>query len=342
MSAAWGYGLFALATALLLAGVAGFAVFAMSRASAQSLAPVSTRLLLAGAWTYLAAVVALAVHYVQETLQGRMQWHWIVFGPAVLAALVVLDVGLYRKLVRNNLPSWRRYRQYLRREDAEPEAMRRAFVDDVLLQRPLWQSSRVRWVRHALIFWGFGLMFAAELAAVFVREGFPAFGWHDIWREPGHPLRQAFDFAFDLTGLMVLAGCLLALAWRVAVNATPDRKYADTPTTVFLLVVVAGGFVLEGWRIAPTLADPAHAASFIGLPVAHALTAAGLAQSTAGYRALWLFHVVAACAFIAYVPLKRMVHTCATPLGRLMNSQKALAAAKRRGVLGAMLLRRNG
>ena len=142
MPAAWGYALFALATALLLAGAAGFAVLGMTRAGAAGLAPLSARVLLAGAWTYAAAVVALAVHFVQETLQGRMEWHWIVFGPMVLLALVILDVGLYRKLVRNNLPTWQRYRAYVRREDAEPEAMRRTFVDEVLLHRSLWHVSR--------------------------------------------------------------------------------------------------------------------------------------------------------------------------------------------------------
>ena len=40
------------------------------------------------------------------------------------------------------------------------------------------------------------------------------------------------------------------------------------------------------------------------------------------------------------MPIKRLVHTCATPIGRLMYSQKGLLAARRRGVLGAMLLRK--
>jgi len=338
MPAAWGYALFALATALLLAGAAGFAVLGMTRAGGPGLAPLSARLLLAGAWTYAAAVAALAVHFIQETLQGRVEWHWIVFGPLALAALVALDVGLYRKLVRNNLPTWQRFRSYIRREDAEPDAMRRTLVDDVVLHRALWRTSRFRWFRHTLIFWGFAAMFVLELGAVFLREAFPAFGWRDVWREARHPVRLAFDFAFDFTGLMMLAGCLLALAWRVRVNATPERKYADTPTTVFLLVVVLTGFVIEGLRIAPAPGDAQHAASFVGVGFAHALSALGIA-SPALLQPLWVAHAVAACAFIAYVPVMRLVHTCATPLGRLMNSQKGLLAAKRRGVLGAMLLR---
>jgi len=338
LNAAWGYGLFAAAAALLGAGSALFAVFALSSAGdSEALRRGFTRLLIAGGCAYVLAVFALTGHYVYETLQGRMEWHWIVFGPAVLASLIVLDVGLYQKLVKNNLPTWRRYRQYISRDESDPGAMRKTLLDDVIVHRTLYHVSKFRWLRHTLIFWGFAGMFAVELVAVFVREGFPAFGWRDIWREPGHPVRLAFDFLFDLTGLMMLVGCVLALIWRAMVNASPERKYADTPTTLFLLFVVASGFVVEGWRIAPTLGDPVHAASFLGLAFAWILAATGIA-ATGLYQPLWVVHVIGACAFIAYVPVKRLVHTCATPMGRLMYSQSGLLAAKKRGVLSAMLL----
>lgn len=342
LSAAWGYGLFAAAAILLALGSAAFAVVALSKAGDTSLLQGLLAVFFRGGGSaYVLALFALAGHYIHETVQGRMEWHWVLFGPAALAALVILDVGLYRKLVRNNLPTWRRYRQYIRREDADPAAMRRTLVDEVIVHRSLWRAGQLRWLRHTLIFWGFAAMLAVELAAVFLREGLPAFGMRDIWREPGHPVRLAVDFAFDLTGLMVLAGCLLALAWRVLVNSTPERKFADTPTTVFLLFVVASGFVVEALRIAPDIANPAHAASFMGAAFAWPLAAAGLTDAGL-HEPMWVIHAIAACAFIAYVPIKRLVHTCATPMGRLMNSQQGLLAARKRGVIGAMLLRGQG
>lgn len=337
LDAAWGYGLFAASVLLLGAGGAVFAVFALSRAGdTRTLAQGASALLWSGLGAYVLALCALAGYFAYETFQGRMEWHWIAFGPAILAALVVLDLGLYRKLVKNNLPTWQRFRPYISRERSDPAALRRTLVDDVILQRSLYRTSKLRWLRHALIFWGFAAMFLVELAAVFLREGFPAFGWPDIWRVPGHPVRLAFDFVFDFTGLMILSGCLLALAFRASVNARPERKFTDTPTTLFLLFVVASGFVVEGLRIAPAAGDPAHAASFVGVAFARALNAAGWANPAA-YDTLWLVHVIGACAFIAYVPVQRLVHSCATPMGRLMGSQKELLEAKRRGVLGAML-----
>jgi nitrate reductase gamma subunit len=275
-----------------------------------------------------------------ETFQGRVEWRWIVFGPSILTALIVLDYGLYRKLVKNNLPTWRRYKQYISRDQSDPAAMRRTLIDEVVLHRSLFHASRIRWLRHTLIYWGFMSMFATELVAVIVRDGFPAFGWRDIWREEGNPVRLAFALIFDTTGLMIVAGCLLALAWRVAVNAAPERKYSDTPTTIFLLFVVVTGFIVEGLHMLPTVGDPGHRIAFAGAFAARVMAAIGV-TSTALYTPLWLVHVLAACGFIAYVPVMRLIHSCATPLGRLANSQQQMLAAKKRGVLSAMLARPN-
>ena len=339
VGAGWGYGLF-FASLLLLAGAAvALALLALTRAfDTDRLRGSAAWLGLSGAWLYAWAVGALAGHYTLETFEGRMELKWILFGPAVLAALVVLDVGLYRMLVGRNLPTWRRYRGVIRRGLANPEAMRRTLVDDVILHRTLRSVSAFRWLKHTLIFWGFALMFATELLAVFVREGFPAFGWPDIWEVPLHPVRLAFDFVYDFTGLMVLVGCALAIGWRIAVQGTEEQKYTDTPTAVFLFLVVLSGFAVEGMRLA-ALPETLHGVSFVGTVFAMATPAAAGPGSTA-YEALWLVHVLGSCAFIAYVPVKRLVHSCATPMGRLMHSQRELLAAKRQAVLTGLMTRR--
>jgi MFS family permease len=337
LAAAWGYALFVASGLLLFSGTVVFAVFVLTRVGKTSTMQRGFVLLfLGGAGAYVLSLSALAGYYMHEALGGRIEWHWMVFGPLVVAALVVLDYGLYRKLVKNNLPTWRRYRKYIGREQSDPAAMRRSLVDEVILHRSLFRISRVRWLRHALIFWGFIAMFVTELFAVVLRDGFPAFGWRDIWREPGHPLRLAFAWVYDVTGLMIVLGCLLALAWRAAVNASPDRKYSDTPTTLFLLFVAVTGFIIEGLHIVPMLNGPAYSVTPIGLGIARLMAHGGLARVEL-YQPLWVVHVIAACLFIAYVPVMRLIHSCATPFGRLANSQKAMLAAKKRGVLGGML-----
>jgi nitrate reductase gamma subunit len=336
---AWGYGLLLVCVMLLLAGSLLFAVFIFSHLFDDStLKGTFTWLFFLGVWAYVLGVCALGGHFIAETIAGRMGFKWILFGPAALAALVMFDHGLYRSLVKNNLPAWARYRQYISRSGSDPAAMRRTFVDDVVLHRALFSVNGFRWLRHTLIYWGFVLMFGLELIAVFVREALPAFGYRDIWEELEHPVRLAFDFGFDFFGLMVLVGCVLALVYRVMVNGTEEQKYTDTPTTVFLLLVVFSGFVVEALRMA-SVPSEYHMVSFVGSFMAEFVPQGDWLESTT-YEFLWLLHVLGSCLFIAYVPIKRLVHSCATPMGRLMYSQKGLLAAKREGVLRGLLTNR--
>ncbi|MBT5513203.1 MAG: hypothetical protein HOK25_03860 [Rhodospirillaceae bacterium] len=335
---AWGYGLLLIATVALFFGAGLFFIFILTRYfDTQSLKQTFVGLLRLGGWLYVLGVAALSGFFVDETLHGRMELNWILFGPTVLAAVIFLDLGVYRLLIKKNLPTWQRFGHLVSRDLSDPESMRRTLVDDVIMHRSLLSVSRFRWFKHTLIFWGFSLMFGAEILAVFVREAIPAFGMRDIWEELDHPIRRAFDFAYDFTGLMVLLGCVLALIWRVVVNGKPEQKYSDTPTALFLFFVVLSGFVLEGARISVAGADAMNLASFVGVVFSYGFSDGGDIAS-AIYQPLWYVHVFGSCAFIAYVPVKRLIHSCATPMGRLMNSQTDLLAAKKKASIRGLLI----
>jgi len=338
LNEAWGYGLMLVATIALLLGICAFGLFVLTQEfDTASLARTYKGLLVFGGWLYVLGVSALSGYFVFETLHGRMELRWILFGPVVLACVVVLDVGLYRLLIVKNLPTWQRFGALISRADSEPGRMRKALVDDVILHRSLFDVSAFRWFKHTLIFWGFSIMFAVEIVAVFVREGLPAFGADDIWEDLGHPLRMAFDFAYDFTGLMVLIGCMLALLWRLKVQGTAEQKFTDTPTAAFLFFVVVSGFLLEGARIAAEDGLTTNVASFVGVLFAR-LFEVGSDTYDRIHAPLWYIHVFGSCAFIAYVPVKRLVHSCATPMGRLMNSQIGLLAKKKEAALRGMLV----
>ena len=333
-----GYGLLLVATISLFFGVGAFAFFVLSQFfETTSLVRTYKRLLRIGGWLYVLGVSALAGYFVFETAEGRMELKWILFGPSVLAAILILDIGLYRILIAKNLPTWRRFGALITREESQPKRMRQVLIDDVILQRSLFDVNSFRWFKHTLIFWGFSIMFAVEIVAVFVREGIPAFGFKDIWEDFTHPVRMAFEFAYDFTGLMVLLGCGLALLWRLKVQGTPEQKFTDTPTAAFLFFVVISGFLLEGSRIAAEDASDLNAAAFVGVIFAH-LFSEGRATYELIYQPLWYIHVLGSCAFIAYVPIKRLVHSCATPIGRLMNSQIGLLAKKKEASIRGILL----
>ncbi|NQU62250.1 MAG: hypothetical protein HQ512_14055 [Rhodospirillales bacterium] len=333
---AWGWGLFLVSALLLSAGTgAGGTLIFSKRFYTESLKAVTAWLLVLGGMFYVWGIFGLGGYFVFEALEGRMETRWIVFGPVVLAAIFILEFGLYRIIVERNLPTYRRFGQFITRRDSDPDAMRRTLVDEVVLHKSLFSVSGFRWFKHTLIFWGFGLLLVSEGLAVLFRDMLPAFGRGDLWMA-GHPLRLAFDFAFDAFGLMSMAGCVLALIWRVMVNGTEQQKFTDTPTAIFLFFVLFSGFLVEGLRIAGSAPDPYLSVSFVGYGLALLIGPAEAALA-GFYDSLWYVHVIGSCLFGAYVPVKRLVHSCATPMGRMMNSQKGLLEAKKQGVIGGLL-----
>ena len=183
LSSGWGFALLLFAGLSLGSALAFFCVLVFShRGDTARLVKSSKASFVVGAGRHVAAVCALAGYYVYETLQDRMELHWIIFGPLAVWALISFDSGIYGKLVKKNLPTWHRFKRFIIREDSDPVAMRRTAWNDIILQRSLFRTSKLRWFRHALIFWGFTAMFATELGAVVVRDSFPALGWR--WSIP--------------------------------------------------------------------------------------------------------------------------------------------------------------
>ena len=336
-SAGLGYGLLLVSVVFLLAGTVALAILVFSSYGQGNFLAGSMRwLFVIGGWAYVIGVFDLSGYYSAQALAGQVELKWILFGPTALMTLVLLDIGLYHLVYAKNRPAWRRYRDAIQREYAEPDAMRKTFLADVIFHTSLLSVSGFRWLRHTLMFWGFALMFAVEIVAVFVREGFPAFGWVDIWEIAEHPVRLGFDFAFDFFGLMVLAGCLLSFIWRIKASNTDEAKYADTPSAVFLFLVVLTGFLLEGGRLALEGIPAGSGYSFVGWVFAQ-MSAEKSGLLASAYLPLWYFHVFGSLAFIIYVPAYRLAHSCATPIGRLMNSQKKLLARKKENSLRGLM-----
>ena len=330
--AAVGYGFFLVASLLLILGFGLLAIFALSPwFDTRRLRSAYAGAFWLGAWSYLLALASMSGYYLHEAMAGRIEWRYMIFGPAALAAIIILDAGIWRVIVKRNLPTVQRFGDLWRRDTLDQPALRRTLIDEVVLHRTLFSISPFRWVRHQLIFWGFTVMLLVELLAVAFREAFPAFGWTRLWYQPDHPVRLSLDFAFELTGLMMMVGCVLAIGFRIRAQGSDLQKFTDTPTAVFLLAVLVTGFVAEGARMALAGAAPGGAASFIGLAIAAVWPA-----SNTWHDGLWTLHALLACGFIAYVPLKRMVHSCAAPIGRLCNSQVSLLAAKKARSIGGL------
>ncbi len=337
LTVTWGYAFFVIAAGLWGIAILAFGTFVFTHC-------IDTRKLLgyckffffSGLWAYLGCIGAFSGFFAYEAFLGRVELRYMLFGPAILAALGILEYGVYRALISRNRATFERYRRFISRERVNVKQMRRVLLDDIILHKSLYQVSFIRWLRHTLILWGFMLLVLLEILRVFVQEAMPSFGLPDVWHIEEHPIRLSIGFLYDLFGLMVVLGCILAIAWRISVGNSEQKKFSDTPTVWFLLFVMMSGFLVESVRIAETDMSATYLRyEFVGYAMAIPLKHYGISLMSF-YDTLWIVHVLGSCLFIAYVPLKRLIHSCATPFGRLINSQKDMLAEKKHKILAAL------
>ncbi|MEW6587325.1 MAG: hypothetical protein AB1442_17160 [Nitrospirota bacterium] len=272
--------------------------------------------------------------YLRTVFSGQMEARWILFWPMVLAACIVFWIGVYRKIISTNIGTFQMWARFLDRKGTEPRAFLRRLWKDVILQETLREQSKIRWMRHILIYWGFVLLWITDILFAFSLEYLPILGFPYISEVPH--IRTIFKLFFESFGLMILLGVSAALIWGFAVRKTDKKIYSDTPTAIFLFFVVLTGYIAEGARFASIPYTPAMEYSFLGNFFASLIRERGLSYGSL-HQGSWFVHVILACSFIAYFPVKRLIHSCATPLGKLMQSQKGLLEAKMKGVASGLL-----
>ena len=182
---------------------------------------------------------------------------------------------------------------------------------DGLLQRRLWRHSWGRGLIHALIFWPFVLRFLWALAALVLDAWWPQLPLAQTMAAKNHPAHALF---FDLTGLLVLAGVAAAMLRRLV---RPDGLPSGLPRPDWAALGLLGGAVLLGFVV------EAARLAMTGRPVGGQWAPAGWALSflfspgpalQQAYGYLWYAHVLAWCAFVAYLPFGRMFHLITVPL----------------------------
>lgn len=183
------------------------------------------------------------------------------------------------------------------------------YHDAIHLPR-LKERSVTRWFMHFLILGGFVLTFLLDIVVTISLDLFKyqpmidETGWAKIWIR---------DFAFDLTGLMILIGlCYYAVRRFIIKPKMLRTELPDAASILFLLTVVLGGFILEAVGIAGGI--PGHAVnqeySFFGYTLSLAMPSSWGAH----YDQVWLIHGVISALFIAYIPFSKLFHMFATPI----------------------------
>ena len=196
----------------------------------------------------------------------------------------------------------------------------KALFWDAFLQRRLYRRSPGRWFIHGLIFYPFVLRFFWGMVALVgsLRAPENPVIWDMI--NKNHPLTA---FLFDLTGLMILTG--IVLAWiRGALQKR--RQTAGTPPQDRIALGLIGaivliGFLLEGLRIVMTGYPATAGYSFVGYFVSLCFSPSrGLPEV---YSVMWYIHAAVTGAFIAYIPFSRLLHMILAPVVISINAASA-------------------
>ncbi len=202
---------------------------------------------------------------------------------------------------------WKAMRLMLSRMFAKALAV---FLRDAIYLAKLKGRSTSRWFMHIMILGGFLLMFAFDLLVTLsmdileygpmIDEG----GWAKLWVR---------DFGFELAGVMMLIGLIIAAVRRFVLRPKMVRtELPDAASILFLLAVVLGGFILEGMGVAGGI--PGHTQdieySFLGYAISLVLPV----SSGDWYDAAWLVHGVMSALLIAYIPFSKLFHMVATPI----------------------------
>jgi hypothetical protein len=261
----------------------------------------------------------------------EMAWFWILI-PLFIG---VLFIGLYRNLLVKLGAILAASGRFIPLRTVTAAAASRAYADEVLLQKRIRQRGRVPWSRHMLISWGFSVLFGFDvLTAVFTKY---------VPLEPFLPHNPGWLFlkvGLNLSGMVLLAGLVIALARGVTVAGTGEAQFNDTPGALFLLAVVMSGFLVEAMHFANLPPDPRRAWALLGHWMGEAMR--GGAPYTVSYRVAWMGHALLASALLAYLGWSRMIHVFAAPLGRVFYAQTPLREAKVRAVIERLLPPRPG
>jgi Fe-S oxidoreductase/nitrate reductase gamma subunit len=240
---------------------------------------------------------------------------WNVPGWAefVLYALSVVAIGVFA------LGLWQRVRLWREgtpesRLDRLPERLRFLLRHGLLQGRILTQ--RYPGVMHALMFWGFCVLFLGTVLATID---------YDVTLPLGFKLLQgpfylAYELSLDFFGLFFVVGLALALYRRFVTRpARIDSTPAFAGMLGLLLLINVTGFVVEACRIA--VVKPWWGPwSPVGWALGELFLAAGLSEPALRglHLGTWLFHFVISFAFIALISHSYFIHLVTTPLNTFL------------------------
>ena len=243
----------------------------------------------------------------------NIPFHLIIY-PLMVVALAIFVYGFYRRF-----KFWK-LGQSENRSDRIGERIKSVLVYALVHGRILKEAYPG--VMHLLIFIGFVLLFFGTTVVSFDYDV-----WGLIFGQSSFLIGdfyKVFSLILDIAGVAAIIGVLIALYRRYIQK--PDRLnnlLDDGVTLVWLLFILVSGFMVEAARIAST--NPEWAKWSI---VGYALSGLCSGDSVFWHRILWLLHIVASFAFIAYIPFSKLIHIFTSSVNIYLRSFEPKGALK--------------
>jgi len=248
----------------------------------------------------------------REVFLHLAPWQQGVFYAAGITASAIFVWGFWRRLAK-----YRKGRADNRFDQLGKRVLRAAKL--IFSNATVRKGEPFGGLAHALILWGFVVLFIGTCIVAFD---------HDFLRFFGVKLLQGsfylgFSAVLDVFGVVFLLGLAMMIYRRMvlrpealdyaradAQDGQVDRSGYSTDDMIFvwsLFVIGVTGFLVEGLRIAQTMPG-FERWSPVGWAVASA--SQGLAADTLYDTHLWMWwlHGLAVLVFVAYIPFSKMMH----------------------------------
>ena len=257
-----------------------------------------------------ASVLALAVG--NEPLTREVFGNIDSVSKVLFYCLATLSVVIFGWGIWRRVRLWRMGRPSKAKVDWR--AALRGFWAKVMTQHTVRRSRRRAGIIHALMFWGFSVLFVGtiligieEYASLILGRGA-----HDPVIHKGLYF-AIYEVALDLFGLFFLVGCLWFIRRRLrAAKTSIGHNALDWVVILSFLAIGVTGYFVEGLRIIRE-ATPHPELSFVGFGVSKLLGGLGVNEANVDpvHLALWWVHALLVFGIIAAFPYTRLLHVIA-------------------------------
>jgi Fe-S oxidoreductase len=253
----------------------------------------------------------------RQTFAGLAHWEIVFWYVLIFVSTAIFVWGVARLALK-----YRRGRSTASVGGAGRRALRAAAI--VFTHRWIKRRDPLAGLGHALIFYGFLVLFAGTSILAFQDDvAKPLFGF-DFWRGSFY---LGYSLVLDVFGIALAVGLGIMAVKRGIVRPSrldyrrPDRDedrrgyvIGDWVFLASLFFLALSGFLLESFRITQT--KPSFEVwSPIGWTVGNGFRALGMTaqEASSAHFATWWTHGVVALAFVASIPFTKAVHMLAGP-----------------------------